>query len=365
MIRRSFMPIKYKWLADCLQEFIKSNQKKGIVRLPTENELSIKYHVSRQTVRQALSLLESKGLIRKKQGSGSYATGLSCDPSKNIIGILLPTLTEYIYPDLLYVLQKSLESYGYSTIIFETNNSTYKERELLTQLLIQQPKGVIVEGCKTALPNPNLDLYQKLIKKGTHILFLHNYYKELTSCTYVKDNNLQGCRLLIQNLITQGHDNIGGIFHAEDMQGFERYQGFQESMRSFGCPVPDERIAWVRTSEIEELRLKRNPTILKKIVQNSLESCTAVLCYNDEIAYWLMKALQEELSSTTNLAIACFEHSYLSSNRLITASLSHKPHEMGNTAAKTMNDLCSGLIVPSKEISWELIQTRFAKKQLF
>ena len=68
------MDAKYKKLAAQLTELIAMNLHSGIYKLPTEAELGRRYHVSRQTVRQALSLLSSQGLITTRQGSGSYVT---------------------------------------------------------------------------------------------------------------------------------------------------------------------------------------------------------------------------------------------------------------------------------------------------
>lgn len=41
-------------------------------KLPTENELSEQYHVSRVTVRKALSALDSQGYLEKKSGKGTF-----------------------------------------------------------------------------------------------------------------------------------------------------------------------------------------------------------------------------------------------------------------------------------------------------
>ena len=59
------MAIKYKWLAGHLREQLPDYTANGIHRLPTEAAISQRYKVSRQTVRQALSVLEQEG---KKAG---------------------------------------------------------------------------------------------------------------------------------------------------------------------------------------------------------------------------------------------------------------------------------------------------------
>lgn len=78
----NFMAIKYKWLSGLLREWIVQAARKGINKLPSEQELCQRYQVSRQTVRLALSVLENEGLIEKRKGSGSYITGLSADSAK-------------------------------------------------------------------------------------------------------------------------------------------------------------------------------------------------------------------------------------------------------------------------------------------
>ena len=45
------MAIKYKWLAGTLRDLIKKDVKNQINKLPSEQELCRRYHVSRQTVK--------------------------------------------------------------------------------------------------------------------------------------------------------------------------------------------------------------------------------------------------------------------------------------------------------------------------
>ena len=83
------MTVKYKWVAERLELMIEKNIQNGIHKLPSEQELCTKYHVSRQTIRMALGLLEEKGFIVRKQGSGSFLTGHSSRPQGNVVGILI------------------------------------------------------------------------------------------------------------------------------------------------------------------------------------------------------------------------------------------------------------------------------------
>ncbi|MGC4018633.1 MAG: GntR family transcriptional regulator [Muricomes sp.] len=352
------MAIKYKWLTRRLKELIIRNIEKGIQKLPSEQELCQMYKVSRQTVRLSLSLLEEEGLIEKKRGSGSYITGLSGDSARNVIGILISDDSDYIYPGILNDIHTTLSQSGFSSKVFVTNNRTCTEREILLELLEHPLHGIIVEGCKSALPNPNLDLYRKLIKSGCIVLFLHNYYPALDNCLYIKDDNIAGSALLVEHLVKQGHTAIGGIFKTDDLQGLERFQGFMDSMRDSHLPVPDEQIFWFHSRDLDGLQKFHDTEFLKKIVQESLDSCTAMVCYNDMIAYHLIKIIQHTRhAASADMAIAAFDNTYLSSSGALTIStLSHKPHEMGTKAARMMLDKLKGLSVTPQEIPWRFVQ---------
>src|SRR5437588_5332321 len=50
-------------------------------RLPADGELAAQYHISRDTVRQALALLVNEGLIERVQGRGTFVSQPSSDGS--------------------------------------------------------------------------------------------------------------------------------------------------------------------------------------------------------------------------------------------------------------------------------------------
>lgn len=55
--------LKYSKLMEDLREKMVSGEIQAGDRLPSENELSAQYQVSRQTVRKALSVLQNEGYI--------------------------------------------------------------------------------------------------------------------------------------------------------------------------------------------------------------------------------------------------------------------------------------------------------------
>lgn len=349
---------KYETLSKQLTERIAENLQKGITALPTEAQLAAQYHVSRQTVRAALSLLQSKGLVESRQGSGSYATGLSPDPAGNQIPILIASSQEYIYPGLLTDIRKPLSEKGYQPQVLATENNPSIERAHLLSLVENPPRGLIVEGAKSALPTPNADLYEKLKAAGTRLVFLHSRYDALADEVCVKDDNYYGGYVLANHLAELGHTCIAGLFKIDDRQGPERYLGAACCLRDLGFPFSDSHVGWFQSRDVDALEKKQDTRFLAAYIREQLPGCTAVICYNDEIAYWLVKELAYAgIHVPRDVSVVCFDNSYLSDlSKVRLTTLAHKPHEMGQCAAETMIRLLRGDPVVSQELPWKLVR---------
>lgn len=341
------MAIKYKWLAEQLRKKVYENMEKGIVKLPPEQELCYRYRVSRQTVRQSLSLLQQEGLIVRRQGSGSYITGLTS--GDNVIGVLIADDQDAHYAALLGDLRQALSRRGFATDVFLTSSRTHTERTILSALKASPPRGLIVEAVKSALPNPNLDLYEQLESMGIPMVFLSGYYAAFSHEPYVKEDNVAGSALLTRHLLERGHREIGGIFKFDDMQGVERYRGFMETMQEYGITVPDKRVCWYCTEDMESFSVSVPADFLNHMAQMRLQDCTAVICHNDEVAYLLSRTLPSS-------AIASCENTYAGAGNLLPfTTLQRRPHELGNAAAQAITDRLKGLAVPSRELPWDLV----------
>lgn len=349
---------KYETLSKQLTELISQNLKQGITALPTEVDIAEQYQVSRQTVRAALALLKSQGLIESRQGSGSYATGLSPDTDRNMIPILVASSQEYIYPHLLTDIRTALAVKNYQLQVYPTENDTSRERRLLLSLLESPPRGLIVEGSKSALPTPNTDLYEKLKAAGTKLLFLHNKYDALPDEICIKDDNYYGGYLLANHLVELGHRHIAGIFKMDDKQGPERYLGAFCCLRDQTVELSDKNVGWFQSTDVEGLEKRQDSRFLASYISEHLSGCTAVICYNDEIAYWLIKELSYVgIRVPRDVSVVCFDNTYLSElSKVRITTLTHRPHEMGNCVAETMMQMLQGIPVISQEIPWELVR---------
>ena len=352
------MAAKYQQLAEILKSEITHILRQGGDKLPTEAELSQRYHMSRQTVRHALQILEDDGLIHRRQGSGSYITEQVKDPSVRQIAVITSFLDDYIFPSVLHNAQSIFSQEGYSTLVYATENRVSTEREILTRLLNENPSAILVEGSKTALPTPNADLYLKLREIGIPVLFLHGIYSNLQGFPSMLDDNYNGGYQLCRYLIERGHSKIAGIFKSDDIQGPQRYHGVVNAIRDEDLPIPDQSFYWYDTEDRLAMLEKNDLQVVDYFIRNRLPGSTAVVCYNDEIANLLIRRLLENgIQVPKDVAVVSFDNSFyssLSSCRI--TSLSHGEHNVGRVAAEALIQLFEGKEVRSQTVPWVLME---------
>lgn len=352
------MATKYQEIADTLKTRILSGEFHDTKVLPTEQALSTLFHASRQTVRQALSLLVKDGLIIRRQGSGSRVVERRQPPSNSqrFVAVIASYISHYIFPSMLREVENVLSNNNCSPLLFATQNQVLTERKILQSLLHQSVDGILVEGTKTALFNPNLDLYQQLMDRGIPLVFIHGNYAELKGPPAVLDDNAGGGRQLVEHLVRSGHTNIAGIFKSDDIQGHGRYAGFATALRDAGLPVDDSHIFWYHT-ELKELLMSENCPF---DLVNTISGCSAVVCYNDEIANYLVSLLlRKGVRVPENVAVVSFDNSQYSELCPVPlTSLSHGDRNVGGAAAEKLVKLMNGEPCDSELIPWILVERR-------
>lgn len=325
---------KYQQITEWIQNQIASGALESGDRLESEHELSARFHLSRQTVRHALSELEDAGLVSRVKGSGTYIQygAGGGEPLSQTVTIISTYADSYIFPKLLQVMVRRLGKAGYGTKIMFTNNRVETERRLLEGILQDGCRDpLLVEPVMSGLPNPNLACYRKLQAAGIPILFFHSFYPELSIPHVSMDDRAVG-RAATEYLLRQGHTRIGGIFKADDGQGRLRYAGFIDAMRAFGAEIREERISWIDTQELRD-QLAYSPYLIKR-----LKTCSACVCYNDEIAHLITEqCLSAGIRIPEELSLISVDNSELARlNAVPLTSVIHPMEALGEKVAEQM-----------------------------
>ena len=353
------MTPKYQAIADELRVHIQAGKYVNAQTLPTEFAIAEEYQVSRQTVRQALSVLAKEGLIEKRQGSGSHITRRETETAAphRSIAVVTTYISDYIFPSILREVETVLSQNNCTPSLFATQNQVSNERKVLQNLLNLPIDGILVEGTKTALPNPNLDLYQKIMDRGIPLVFIHGNYAQLHGALSVLDDNFSGGKQLREYLILKGHTRIAGIFKSDDIQGPGRYAGYTAALREANIPVDDRLVFWYNT-EYKTSILADTLAASPIIQRNTLPTCSAVVCYNDEVANQLISTLvRNKIDVPNEVAVVSFDNSqYSELSPVPITSLSHGNKNVGHIAAEKLLSLMDGGLCQSELVPWTLVE---------
>ncbi|MCI7639679.1 MAG: GntR family transcriptional regulator [Clostridiales bacterium] len=343
-------------MSNTLRTAITEGEYKSGSRLPTEQQLMEQFGVSRQTVRNALEILTKEGLIQRRQGSGTVVLEQKPKSENNTIAIVISFANSYIFPSLLMDAQQVLLENGFSALVYGTDNQFEKERKILLQLLEHPVRGMIVEGTKSALPNPNLDLYRQLRDSGVPMVFLHSCYPELSAPVF-RDDDESGGYLAAQHLLQKGHTRIGGIFKLDDRQGILRFSGMMHALKDAEVSFQEESIFWYDTNQRVSLVEQGATGWLEDYAAQLVRSCTAVICYNDEIAYRLLDILLHAgVRVPQQLSIISFDNSHYSSLGAVgLTSLAPDPGRLGTLSAQGILELVRGKQAQSQKLPWKLV----------
>lgn len=339
---------KYLQIREWLLENIKNGHYQYGEMLPSENHLCKKFSISRQTARNAVDELVNEGVAVRVRGSGTYVAKKLCEVRNKTIGIMLSYQNDYIFPQILLGIESTLTEHNYGMDLGITYNKLFFEKRFLERMLDSNISGLLVEGTKTGLPNPNLYLYREFIKRKIPIVFIHNSYPRLQVPSVVMDDvNLS--RKMTKMLIEAGHKNIGGIFKFDDMQGQRRYQGYVQALTEADIPVCEECIGWFSTDTHDRIFRNQGQEILEKI-----SACTAVVCYNDEFAERLYDLLiNNGIRVPDDVSLVGFDNHFPSHYaRLQLTTAQHPQKALGVQAARLVLQMIESGIdsVPAEQM---------------
>src|SRR5450756_324525 len=94
--RHSHVPM-YEQIAQRLRARIQEGEIALGDQLPTEDELAAFYHVSRSTLRNALSVLVKQGMIARTSGKGTYVTATALRQALHELSSFAESMTEQGY----------------------------------------------------------------------------------------------------------------------------------------------------------------------------------------------------------------------------------------------------------------------------
>ena len=327
----------------------------------TIKDLAKILNLSTSTVSRALSdhpdISEStKSKVRLAAKEFNYTTNVHARFFRNqhsgLIALILPEINMFFTPNLIKGINKTISSSKYSLIMFLTNDSYKKEKEIIKQCLSWAVEGVLISLSKQTYdlnhlePLTNANIKCVLLDKA-----LEN--EEFPAVTI---DSTEASYQAISYLIEKGHQNILAIFGNPNFNiSQERIKGYEKALVEHGIPILKENIVSVDKSADLDFIL---PPIL-----NHNKEITAIFTMSDEL---LAKSLYHinalGLSIPKDIAIISIsdgEYPYLTYPQV--SHVKDSGSKMGRSAC---NFLLDAIAEPTKVRPSELlVSTKLVKLQ--
>ncbi|HKV01184.1 MAG TPA: GntR family transcriptional regulator [Ktedonobacteraceae bacterium] len=278
-------------------------------RLPTDEELAALYQISRDSVRQALALLASEGLIERVQGRGTFVSQPPSNDSpvtqvkqKQIGLVLNRTPRTQLTMDLLVGVEQAAKSHGYNVSFTYTEGEQEQQARDIARLRANNVLGMIIWAMGDTTYDASIQQLQ-----ADHIPFvlMDRYFPGL-AIDYVGSDNAGGGYRATEHLLILGHRRIGFVFAREETlqttSVYERWQGYCKALQKYEVPydetlvVPDFRQLQTGTHEglVEFLQRPDRPS--------------AIFAVNDYVALDVLQAAKAlHLRIPEDLAVVGFD----------------------------------------------------------
>jgi LacI family transcriptional regulator len=209
------------------------------------------------------------------------ARGLKTNRSYTI-GVLIPDITNPLFPPILRGIEDRLDDAGYTSLIVNTDNDGERERSHFEAMQARQ-----VDGFISATARLDLELLAEVAAGGAPLVLVNRSLED-GSLPAVMVNDRKGIRLAVEHVAELGHERIAHVAGPQNLStGHRRYLGFLEAMRSVGLDPAAEDVSFSCAFTEEE-----GARVCAELLA-AVPETTAIVAANDRLAIGCYDALQQ------------------------------------------------------------------------
>lgn len=243
-------------------------------RLPTEQQLATEQGVSLNTVRRAVDLLVTEGLVYRRQGSGTYVKP-GAPEAGPVIGVAVPSMT-YYYPRIIAGIEEELAARGCQMLLRSTAYDPAQEEKAV--------EGMVAAGAEALLLVPELggrpDPHAYLDALPLPVVLVERRFRSGGDVyEFVCSNHAAGGYSGVRHLLSLGHTRLAYMArsspHSEQV-----VRGFEQALAGAGlAPVAQRTVDRWSAADAE--------SFLDELLASG---ATAALCFADREATLLVGA---------------------------------------------------------------------------
>ena len=223
--------------------------------------------VNADTARRVIKVAEQLGYR-----PNPIARGLKTSKS-GTIGLVIPDLTNPLFPPIVRGIENVLEPAGYSGLIVNTDNDPGRERAQIEHLRSRQVEGLIIATARMEHP-----LMEQLHREGV-VMVMVNRRPEGVDVPSITPDDAAGVELAVRHLAALGHTHIAHIAGpANTSTGVTRARAFRSAVRDLG--LDDDPALVTTTSQWNEAS---GADGLRRLLDDGVPF-TAIVAGNDLLA---------------------------------------------------------------------------------
>jgi LacI family transcriptional regulator len=251
----------------------------------------------------------------------------------NTVGVLIPDLTNPLFPPIVRALEDRLAAAGYVALIGNTDGDGERER-----LVFQRMRARHVDGMVLATAHLSDPLLADAARAGLPVVLMNRMAQD-HSLDSVSVDNERGMWMAVAHLAAEGHKRIAHIAGPQEVStGFSRYRGFLSAMEAHGLEADPDLIITAKAFSIEEgLRCTR--ALLER-----RSDCAAVAAGNDMLAIGCFAALEEAgLNCPADLSVVGFnDMPFMDRLRPPLTTIRFPHYQLGTEAAQLLLERIGG-----------------------
>ena len=264
-------------------------------------------NVSEMTASRALRRVgDVSAATRKKVEAAALAIGYVpnklagnlASRTSNLVGVIVPSLSSFVFPEVLNGISVKLEGSGLQPVTGVTDYDLEKEEAVIRQMLSWRPRGLIIaglehtEGARKILRASNVPIVEIMDVDGEPIQY----------CVGI--SHIQAGRDMARKLFESGYRKIAfiGTKMPKDFRAQKRLDGFMAGLSEAGLSLCAQQL-YTAGSSIETGR-----ALTARLLQEHPE--VDCIYYSSDVMSvgGLMHCLAEGISVPEDLALAGFNN---------------------------------------------------------
>jgi LacI family transcriptional regulator len=201
----------------------------------------------------------------------------------NVVGIILPDLTNPVFPPAVRGIEDALREHGYTALIASTDNDLEREAEIFRAMQGRRVDGFIIATARRQHP-----LLRSAVEDGVPLVQLNRVTDDVDAPAVLVDDT-GGMRTAVDHLLQLGHRRLVHLAGPSDLSTAEvRRQAFLTACERHGDAVEEARVV-----ECDAYSIDSGARATRKIFRQAASPSTGVLAGNDLIALGTYQVCRE------------------------------------------------------------------------